>query len=263
MAKSLDLTQHKQDSERLLELLHRQESKRGFLVAFEGPEGAGKTTQRKLFQKWLESQGQQVVSTKWGNSLLIKPLIKARKGARSLSPEEYCLLYAADFRYRLENTILPALWLGKMVIADGYIFTGLARNAARGLDLGWQLSVHVPLFWPDAVFYFSVSPEVSGRRISANRPPKFYDAGQDVTNLDDPLESYKQYVQRMNQEYDALALIFKFVTINAEQSIYEQHRTLRQLFRESQRRPWAEWNVDAVVEWLRRQLQSPEVQLGF
>ncbi len=263
MPKSLDLKQHHQATDRLLDLLHKQESKRGFLVAFEGPDGAGKTTQKSLFKKWLESQGHQVVSTKWGHSPLIRPLIRARKGAHALSPEEYCLLHAADFRYRLENDILPALWQGKMVIADGYIFTALARDAARGLSLNWQLSVYVPLFWPDAVFYFAVSPETSGRRISVEKTPQYYEAGQDVTDIDDPMESYKQYVTRVNQEYEALALIFKFITINAEQSIYEQHRSIRQLFRESQRRPWAEWNLDAVIEWLRRQLQSPEVQLGF
>ena len=263
MAKSLDIKKHRHDRDQLLDLLHQQEAKRGFLVAFEGPDGAGKTTQRKLFKKWLETQGHQVVSTKWGSSPLIKPVIKARKMAHALSPEEYCLLHAADFRYRLENDILPALWQGKMVIADGYIFTALAQDAARGLELGWQLSVYVPLFWPDAVFYFAVSPEVSGRRISVETAPKYYAAGQDVTNIDDPMESYKQHVERVNREYQALAMIFKFVTINAEQSIYEQHRSIRQLFRESQRRPWAEWNVDAVIEWLRRQMQSPEVQLGF
>jgi pantothenate kinase-related protein Tda10 len=38
---------------RLLRLLEQREPKRGLLVAFEGPDGSGKTTQRKLFKKWL------------------------------------------------------------------------------------------------------------------------------------------------------------------------------------------------------------------
>src|SRR2546426_3410125 len=109
MAKSPDLKRHRENEDRLLELLHRQESKRGFLVAFEGPDGSGKTTQRRLFKKWLETSGQQVVTTKWSSSALVKPLIRARKGARSMSPQEYCLLYAADFRHQLEVVVLPAL----------------------------------------------------------------------------------------------------------------------------------------------------------
>jgi dTMP kinase len=80
-----------------------------------------------------------VVTTKWNSSPVVKPLVKARKAARSLSPEEFCLLHAADFRHRLETEILPALWEGKTVIADRYLFTALARDAARGLERDWIL----------------------------------------------------------------------------------------------------------------------------
>ncbi len=265
MAKTPDFREAgpKPDKERLLKTMYAQESKRGYLIAFEGPDGSGKTTQRKLFQRWLQTQGHTVVTTKWSSAPLIKPLIRSRKGARSMSPEEYSLLYAADFRHRLENDVLPALWAGKMVIADGYLFTALARDAARGLELNWVLNTYQPLFWPDAVFYFAVSAETSGKRVTAEKTPGYYDSGQDITQIEDPMESYKQYINRMNREYEALALIFNFVTVDAEQSIYEQHRTMRQLFREAQKKAWAEWNVEAVLEWLGRQMQSPEVQLGL
>lgn len=262
MAKSPD-SRKNQRTDQWRELLHRREEERGFLVAFEGPDGSGKTTQRRLFKKWLEIEGREVVSVKWSSSPLIKPLIKARKGAHSLSPEEYGLLYAADFRHQLEIVILPALWSGKMVIADGYLFTGLARDGVRGLGLGWVLNAYEPLFWPDLALYFAVSPETSGQRISGKRAPKFYDAGQDVTSIEDPYQSYTQYIGRLNQQYEALAQIFQMITVDAEQSIYEQHRTIRQLFRQASRRPWAEWNMDALLEWLPRHLETPEAQLGF
>lgn len=247
----------------LEELLHRQEARRGFLIAFEGPDGSGKTTQRKLFKKWLKSEGYDVVTTKWNSSPLISPVIKERKKARSVSPEEFCLLHAADFRYRLEKLILPALWQGKTVVADRYLFTALARDAARGLELDWLLHVFSPLVWPDLVFYFSVSPETSAGRIAATRAPKFYEAGQDVTAIEDPFQSYNQFIRRVIQEYEALALVFKFVTIDAEQSIYEQHRQIRELFEQCRRRPWAEWNLEAVLDWLGRKAYTPEVQLEF
>src|SRR5438128_9201291 len=102
----------KQTAKRLCEEIQRKGKDRGLLIAFEGPDGSGKTTQRKLFKNWLKSEGQDVVTTKWNSSALVKPLVKARKLARSLSPEEFCLLHAADFRYRLENEVLPALWRG-------------------------------------------------------------------------------------------------------------------------------------------------------
>ena len=223
---------------------------RGLLIAMEGPDGSGKTTQRKLFKTWLKAEGHDVVTTKWNSSDLIKPLIRSRKALRVLSPEEYSLLHAADFRHRVEHQILPALWARKIVIADRFLFTGLARDVARGLDLDWVMKLYQPLLWPDLVFYFSVSAGTSGRRVTATRVPNFYEAGQDVTNVDDPVESYQRFIARVIREYESLALIFNFVTVDAEQSISEQHHQLRRLFREGERRPWSAWNTDAVAEWL-------------
>ncbi len=258
-----DLKAQRETQKHLLNLLHQQEERRGFLIAFEGPDGAGKTTQRRLFKKWLETEGHAVVTVKWAASPLVKPLIRARKTARAMSAEEHCLLYAADFRHQFECVALPALWSGQMVIADGYLFTGVARAGVRGLPLPWILNCYEPLFWPDVAFYFDVSPETSGRRVAAAAPPRFYDAGQDVTSLEDPYESYRHYLARMRQEFRALASIFQMITVDAEQSIYEQHRCLRQAFRQSLRRPWAEWNIDAVLEWLDRRERSAEVRRAF
>src|SRR6186997_362660 len=224
--------------------------RRGLLIAFEGPDGSGKTTQRKLFKKWLQSEGYEVVTTKWNSSELIKPIIKPRKNARALSPEEFSLLHAADYRHRLEQQIMPALWQGKLVIADRFLFTGLARDVARGLDLDWVLKLYQPLLWPDLVFYFAVSPVTSGRRVTATRTPNFYEAGQDVTHVEDPVESYQHFISRVIREYESLALIFNFITVDAEQSIGDQHRQIRELCLEGERRPWSAWNVDAVAEWL-------------
>src|ERR1051326_6423709 len=95
---------------KLRALLHSREKRRGFLVAFEGPDGSGKTTQRKLFKAWLRSVGHEVVTYKWNTSPMITPIFKARKLAHSLSPQEYCILSAASFRHQLETEILPALW---------------------------------------------------------------------------------------------------------------------------------------------------------
>jgi len=239
------------------QLLQRREATRGLLVAFEGPDGSGKTTQRKLFKTWLKSEGREVVTTKWNSSPLIKPLVKVRKQVRSLSPEEFCLLHAADFRHRLETEVLPALWRGATVVADRYLFTALARDAARGLPFDWLMHIYAPILWPDIVFYFSVSPQTSGTRIAATRQPKYYEAGQDITGIDDPLASYTAFISRVIQEYEALAVVFQFVTIDAERSIAEQHREIREHFERAQRRPWPDWNIEPVTDWLALSPEAP------
>jgi len=225
---------------------------RGLLIAFEGPEGSGKTTQQRLLKTWLESEGHHVISSRWASSPVVKPLIKARKRLRSLSAEEYSLLHAVDFRQRLETTILPALWTGKTVIADRYLFTALARDAARGLEIDWLLQLYAPLVWPDLVVYFALKSQDSSRRVAATRAPRFYEAGQDVTGVEDPLISYRQFIGRVITEYENLALIFRFVKVNADQLVYRQHQQVRRLVQKVARRPWTEFSAEAVSEWLTR-----------
>ena len=244
------------------ELLQRREASRGLLVAFEGPDGSGKSTQRKLFKTWVKSEGREVVTTKWNSSPLIKPLVKVRKQVRALSPEEFCLLHAADFRHRLETEVLPALWRGATVVADRYLFTALARDAARGLPFDWLLHIYEPILWPDIVFYFSVSPETSGMRIAATREPKYYEAGQDITGIDDPLVSYTTFIRRVIREYESLAIVFQFITIDAERSIAEQHQEIREHFKQAQRRPWPDWNVEPIADWLARAPDMPSAAHG-
>jgi dTMP kinase len=204
-----------------------------------------------LLKAWLKASGEyKVVTTKWNSSDLMKPIIKTRKEIRVLSPEEFSLLHAADFRHRVEQEVLPALWKGQLVIADRFLYTGLARDVARGLDLDWVLNLYQPLVWPDLVLYFSVSPGTSTHRVTAARVPNFYESGQDITDLADPTESYLRFITRVIGEYEALATIFNFTTVDAEQAINEQHQEVRRLFRERERRPWSDWNLDAFAEWL-------------
>jgi dTMP kinase len=239
--------------------LTRLDRKRGGLIAFEGPDGSGKTTQRKLFKMWLEGSGHRVVTSKWNSSELIKPLVKARKRVRSLSPVEFSLLHACDFRHRLETEILPALCAGKTVVADRYLFTALARDCVRGMDLHWLLKLYGPILWPDVVFYFSVSPQTSLTRIAAERLPSFYEAGQDFTGENDPNLSYSKFIAKVIDEYSALAVIFNFVTVDAERSIHEQHYQIRKMHQEAGRRSWAEFNREAIADWL---AARPEMTLA-
>ena len=102
----------------------------------------------------------------------------------------------------------------------------------------------------------------SGKRIAADRDPSFYEAGQDITDIENPIESYTKFIGRVIQEYEALSIIFKFITIDAEAPIYDQHLLIRKLFQESRERPWPEWNEEAITDWALTMPRVREVGVG-
>jgi len=216
----------------------------GLLIAFEGPDGSGKTTQRKLFKSWLQSMQEDVIVTKWNSSPLFKPLIKARKATRLLDPASYAILHAADFWHRYETVIEPALAEGKIVLADRYIFTGIARDVARGLNRDWCMETYAGVRKPDIVFYFKAPVETCALRIAASREIKFYESGQDVTDLADAYESYLRFAPRVVSEYEYLHKQFAFVIVDAAQPIYAQHRFIRDSYLER----WASMPAQPAYE---------------
>ena len=204
----------------------------GLLIAFEGLDGSGKTTQRKLLKTWLESNGEDVIVTKWNSSPVFKDLIKAKKASHRLDPHNYSLLHAADFRHRYETVIQPSLREGKIVLADRYIFTGFARDVARGVSRARVAGLYSSVRRPDITFYFSASPLTSATRITATREIKFYEAGQDVTALENPLESYLRFSRKVIKEYARLHNEFEFVVVDADEPIYDQHLFIRETYEE-------------------------------
>src|SRR5438034_8334105 len=186
----------------------------GLVIGFAGMEGSGKTTQRNLLRAWLENNGEDVIVSKWNSSPLFKDLIKAKKRAHLLNPINYAVLHAADFRHRLETVIRPSLREGKIVLADRYIFTGITRDVARGIDRNWTINLYSSARKPDLVFYFCAPPDLLAMRITAYRELKFYEAGQDVTGLRDSRESYLHVAPKVLQEYVSLHGAFGLILVD-------------------------------------------------
>ena len=103
--------------------------RRGLLLALEGGEGVGKSTQARLLAIWLRDQGYDVVSThepgatKIGMRLRALLLDTAHTG---LSPRAETLMYAADRAEHVASVIVPALERGAIVITDRYVDSSLA-----------------------------------------------------------------------------------------------------------------------------------------
>lgn len=112
----------------------------GYFLAFEGGEGAGKSTQAKLLCRWLEERGYEVVvtrepgATRMGRRLR-EMLLDPATG--ELSPRAEALLYAADRAEHVETVIRPALARGAVVVSDRYVDSSLAyQGAGRDVPTG-------------------------------------------------------------------------------------------------------------------------------
>jgi dTMP kinase len=110
------------------------------LIAFEGGEGAGKTTQARLLAIWLREQGYDVLAThepgatKVGMRLRALLLDTAHAG---LSPRAETLMYAADRAEHVESVIVPALERGTVVVTDRYVDSSIAyQGRGRNQPVG-------------------------------------------------------------------------------------------------------------------------------
>jgi len=191
----------------------------GRLIAIEGTDGVGRSTQIQLLREWLEVKGYGVVETGWTRSPLMQPTIELAKSSNTLNKLTFVLLYATDFADRLEKEIIPALKAGFVVLSDRYIFTALARAGVRGVDRQWLRSLYGFGIAPHLVFYLKVDVETLIGRVLAARGMDFWESGMDLKHGDDIYDSFRTYQNKLLREYSSMADEFHFNVLDARRSI--------------------------------------------
>ena len=199
----------------------------GKLIAIEGTDGVGRTTQIQLLREWLEVKGYGVVETGWTRSQLMQPTIELAKSSNTLNKLTFVLLYATDFADRLEKEVIPALKAGFVVLSDRYVFTALARAGVRGVDRQWLRSVYGFAIAPHLVFYLKVDVETLIRRVLASRGMDFWESGMDLKHGDDIYDSFRAYQNKLLREYASMADEFHFRTVDARRSVERIQDELR------------------------------------
>jgi dTMP kinase len=145
-------------------------SDRSILIAIEGIDGAGKTTQVDLLRRALENAGEAPVVSKeptngpWGK------IIKESANTGRLSPADELNAFLNDRTEHVSSLVKPALEEGRIVILDRYFYSSIAYQGSRGahyLEIREIMESKFPI--PDAVFILDLEPIVSVNRIAHSR----------------------------------------------------------------------------------------------
>lgn len=146
--------------------------KRGYLIALEGVDGTGKSTQCQLLVDYLKSRGYDVISLReptngvWGQK--IRKILTDGRG--DLTPEEELQYFINDRKDDVEWNIAPSLAQGKIVVIDRYYYSTAAYQGALGFDpkkIIEDNEVFAPR--PDIVFIIQGSLDESFKRIKQGR----------------------------------------------------------------------------------------------
>ncbi len=141
--------------------------KRGTLIAFEGLDGCGKSTQLRRAVARLTERGHDLVVTReptdgpWGRRI--------REMARSgvgVEPEIELDWFFRDRRDHMREVVEPALAAGRIVLSDRSYLSTVAYQGARGLDQARILADSEAEFArPDLVLLFELSAKEGLERV--------------------------------------------------------------------------------------------------
>jgi dTMP kinase len=196
----------------------------GVLIAFEGGEGAGKSTQVRRLQEWLTNEGLiarasfEPGATPSGAGIRAIVLDRAHTG---IAPRSEALLYAADRAQHVHDVLRPALDAGEVVITDRFVDSSLAyQGAGRTIPLDdvrslsrWATEGLVP----DLTVLLDLPPEVGLARARGRAAA-------------DRLESESlEFHQRVRQTFLALAESDpdRYLVLDARQSPDELAAAIR------------------------------------
>ena len=122
-------------------------TKRGKFITFEGPEGAGKTTQAKRLIVALQEHGKQVLYTREPGGTptgeAIREILQYNKAGEPIEPETEVLLFAASRAQLVRKVILPALEQGIYVVCDRFADSTTAyQGYGRGFSVEQMITIN-------------------------------------------------------------------------------------------------------------------------
>jgi dTMP kinase len=141
---------------------------RGRLLAIEGIDGAGTTTQARLLVQWMNHSGLPAHFTCEPSDRPVGRLIRRllRGDLDAVDPAAVALLFAADRLDHLRGEVLPLLERGTHVVSDRFVYSSLTYQSVT-LDPAWVGEINARAVEPDLTVYLRVEPDLARARRSA------------------------------------------------------------------------------------------------
>ena len=176
---------------------------KGWLISFEGGEGAGKTVQIKRLRDRLYACGMDVIVLRepGGTTISeqIREVVLSAKNIGIAYTTEVLLFQAARAQLYRE-IVLPSLQVGKVVLMDrtrdsSVVYQGIVRGF--GVDLIEQLNdISTEKTYPDITFLLDVPPEVGiQRRMGTEKMDRL-----DMESLDFHEKVREAYLQTVKED---------------------------------------------------------------
>lgn len=190
---------------------------RGYLIAVEGIDGAGKTVNSRWLVRRLRACGYRAVYTREPTDGPVGRLLRRMLRRGSTGPEMDALLFAADRLHHVRRFLEPRLSMGYVVVSDRYLFSSIAYQGALTGDRAWVELLNRFCPEPDLAIYLDVDPDTGLRRKRGPRMRAF----EDVSVL-----------QRVRSVYLELCREGRMVRIPAERELGEVRADIARAVRE-------------------------------
>jgi dTMP kinase len=152
---------------------------RGVFIAFEGVEGAGKSTQVRALVDTLRAEGHDVVVTREPGGAPVAERIRAillDPNSEGMHPRTEALLYAAARAEHANRVLRPALDAGKVVVCDRFLDSSLAyQGFGRGLgevDVAQINRWGIEDLLPDVTVLLNLDPDEGLHRVTQRSDPR-------------------------------------------------------------------------------------------
>lgn len=189
---------------------------RGLLIAFEGIDGTGKTTQLPLLAEFFRCKGREVVETREPTDGPYGQQIRALyRNRNQVSLEQELELFLQDRHQHVRECIQPALAQGKIVLTDRYYFSTAAYQGAAGGDPAAILASHAFAPPPDLVLLLTQTIADSVTRIRDQR-------GEALNDFEQHDQLEKVAALFASFDHDCI------VRIHAARPIAEVHASIRE-----------------------------------